>query len=116
MFLTPYFVQENNQFHFTRAQASNFAKGIAGDFNPIHDEDNSRFCVPGDLLFAVMLQQEGISRSMEFTFSGMVTEGTELHINHESEENKAVVMRTIRFTLACTVRVKTVTMPSLSKK
>ncbi|WP_261835448.1 DUF3581 domain-containing protein [Vibrio ishigakensis] len=91
MFLTPYFVQENNQFHFTRAQASNFAKGIAGDFNPIHDEDNSRFCVPGDLLFAVMLQQEGISRSMEFTFSGMVTEGTELHINHESEENKAVV-------------------------
>lgn len=50
MFLTPYFSTEDNQFQFTREQASHFAKKVAADFNPIHDEDNKRFCVPGDLL------------------------------------------------------------------
>ena len=58
MFLTPYFSTEDNQFQFTREQASHFAKKVAADFNPIHDEDNKRFCVPGDLLFAVLLQKE----------------------------------------------------------
>ncbi len=49
MFLTPYFSTEDNQFQFTvNKQAT---KKVAGDFNPIHDEDNKRFCVPGDLLF-----------------------------------------------------------------
>ncbi|WP_261817271.1 DUF3581 domain-containing protein [Vibrio gallicus] len=91
MFLTPYFFQNDNQFYFTRQQASNFAKGIAGDFNPIHNEDNSRFCVPGDLLFAVLLQKQGLSRSMEFSFSGMVTDSTALHIQDNDDQHKAVV-------------------------
>ncbi|GAD79464.1 DUF3581 family protein [Vibrio ezurae] len=91
MFLSPYFVNEDSSFYFTRQQASDFAKGIAGDFNPIHDEDHKRFCVPGDLLFAVLLQQEGISQNMEFTFSGMVGDNVKLKVEHENNEVSAVV-------------------------
>ena len=47
------YVQGNGEyFSFTRKQASDFAKQVASDFNPIHDEDAKRFCVPGDLLFS----------------------------------------------------------------
>jgi hypothetical protein len=63
---------------FTREQASSFAKGVAGDFNPIHDEEHRRFCVPGDLLFSVFLAQYGVSQSMKFEFSGMVVDSTQL--------------------------------------
>ena len=66
------------QVSFTRNQASSFAKGIAGDFNPIHDEDHRRFCVPGDLLFSVFLAQYGINQEMKFEFSGMVVDTTRL--------------------------------------
>lgn len=91
MFLTPYFSIHEHQFQFTRQQASHFAKKVAGDYNPIHDEDNKRFCVPGDLLFAVLLQQQGISQSMRFDFSGMVSDGVALHIENKCEKEAAVV-------------------------
>ncbi len=91
MFLTPYFSNNNHQFQFTREQASHFAKRVAGDYNPIHDEDNKRFCVPGDLLFAVLLSKEGISQKMRFRFSGMVNDGIELHIENKCEKESAVV-------------------------
>ncbi|MGB2078982.1 MAG: DUF3581 domain-containing protein [Vibrio sp.] len=91
MFLKPYVTCNNQSFQFTRSQASQFAKGIAGDFNPIHDEDNKRFCVPGDLLFAVLLFQEGISQKMSFRFSGMVSDGIELHVAEQGEHESAVV-------------------------
>jgi len=63
---------------FTRQQASDFARNVAGDFNPIHDVDAKRFCVPGDLLFAVVLFRYGLSRHMRFRFSGMVSDGVGL--------------------------------------
>lgn len=63
---------------FTREQASRFAKEIADDFNPLHDIDAKRFCVPGDLLFALVLANYGVSQQMAFTFKGMVTEETRL--------------------------------------
>lgn len=91
MFLAPYFSQDNNQFQFTRQQASHFAKKVAGDFNPIHDEDNKRFCVPGDLLFAVLLSKEGVSQKMRFDFSGMVNDGVALSIENKCEKESAVV-------------------------
>lgn len=91
MFLTPYFSQQNNQFQFTRQQASHFAKKVAGDFNPIHDEDSKRFCVPGDLLFAVLLSKEGISQKMRFDFSGMVNDGVALSVENKCEKESAVV-------------------------
>lgn len=62
MFLTAYHSNQQHQFQFTRQQASHFAKLVAGDFNPIHDEDSKRFCVPGDLLFAVLLQKKALAK------------------------------------------------------
>ncbi|KJY75969.1 DUF3581 domain-containing protein [Vibrio sp. SCSIO 43132] len=91
MFLTPYFSIEDNQFQFTRQQASHFAKKVAGDYNPIHDEDNKRFCVPGDLLFAVLLNQEGVSQKMRFDFSGMVSEGIALSVEEKGDTESALV-------------------------
>lgn len=91
MFLTPYFSALNEQFQFTRRQASHFAKKVAGDFNPIHDEDNKRFCVPGDLLFAVLLKKEGISQKMRFDFSGMVSDGVALKVEKKCENESSLV-------------------------
>ena len=57
-------------------QGSSFAKDIAGDFNPIHNPDSKRFCVPGDLMFAIALQQYGIHQCMKFEFLGLVNANT----------------------------------------
>jgi hypothetical protein len=90
MIIDQYFSEPNGRISFTREQGSNFAKQMANDFNPLHDADAKRFCIPGDLLFAIILARYGISQHMEFVFSGMVVAGvelimpeptTELHIN-----------------------------------
>lgn len=67
---------EEQKVGFTREQASLFAKSVAGDFNPLHDVETKRFCVPGDLLFAIALTELGVSQSMRFDFESMVTEKT----------------------------------------
>lgn len=79
-----------NRFSFTREQASQFAKGIANDFNPLHDVDNSRFCVPGDLLFARILLSEGLYAEMRVTFNGMVSDGVELEIRANEKGHKSI--------------------------
>lgn len=68
-----YFTGQDNTIAFSRLQGSTFAKEIAGDFNPIHDEDNKRFCVPGDLLFSLVLHKFGLNQHMHFAFGGMVS-------------------------------------------
>ena len=78
MFLDNYFNNNDGSVTVSPQQASNFAKNVAGDINPIHDEDAKRFCVPGDLLFALVLNNYGLSQTMNFTFSGMVGSGVEL--------------------------------------
>lgn len=78
MFIDRYFNAQHGTVSFTRSQGSDFAKQVADDFNPLHDEDAKRFCIPGDLLFAVVLSHYGLSRHMEFTFSGMVVDGVDL--------------------------------------
>jgi len=78
MFLDNFYQELDGTIQVSREQASDFAKSIAGDFNPIHDVDAKRFCVPGDLLFALVLNKYGISQHMHFTFSGMVDDGVEL--------------------------------------
>ncbi len=81
MKLQNYYLLEDDTLKFSREQASQFAKNVAGDFNPIHDIDARRFCVPGDLLFAVLLEQHGIFRNMEIEFAGMVTEQSKVLTN-----------------------------------
>ena len=84
MLIDQFYNKDGNQVSFTRRQASDFAKQIADDFNPLHDIDSKRFCVPGDLLFAVVLAQYGASKHMRFTFSGMVTDEVTLLLPEES--------------------------------
>lgn len=76
MLLENYYREENNVVQITREQASKFAKEIADDFNPLHDVGAKRFCVPGDLLFSLLLSKAGLHEKMTFNFTGMVTEET----------------------------------------
>lgn len=86
MFVAPYFSEKSGRIAFTRRQGSDFAKTVAGDFNPLHDADAKRFCVPGDLLFTILLYKYGLSRHMEIVFSGMVPEGVELLLPDAADE------------------------------
>lgn len=72
MFLDDFHTLTSGVVTITPEQASRFAKVIAGDFNPIHDADARRFCVPGDLLCALVLGHYGLSEHMAFRFRGMV--------------------------------------------
>ncbi len=69
-----YYQIDGTKISFTRQQASEFAKAVAGDFNQLHDIDATRFCVPGDLLFAVIIHHYGLRQTMGFSFSGMVSD------------------------------------------
>lgn len=79
MDLNKYINREEQNFFFTQQQGSDFAKKVAGDFNPIHDVGSKKFIVPGDLLFSILLQQFGLHKKMQFNFSGMVRDNTRLH-------------------------------------
>jgi hypothetical protein len=81
MQLSNYYSEANGSISFTRQHASDFAKGVADDFNPIHDIDAKRFCVPGDLLFAVALSKLGLSEKIHVKFSDMVSEDIALSFN-----------------------------------
>jgi hypothetical protein len=81
-----YFSETNGNICFTREQGSNFAKKMADDFNPLHDIDAKRFCIPGDLLFSIILAKYGISQHMQFVFSGMVVAGVQLLMPEPAEE------------------------------
>jgi Protein of unknown function (DUF3581) len=72
MFLNDFYTTQNGDVSIDAEQASRFAKEVAHDFNPLHDSDAKRFCVPGDLLFALVLEKYGLSQTMHFIFSGMV--------------------------------------------
>ncbi|WP_320822745.1 DUF3581 family protein [Reinekea sp.] len=72
MFLDEFHTVIEGRVVVSAAQASRFAKEIAGDFNPIHDPDAKRFVVPGDLLFALAMAKYGLGQRMSVSFSGMV--------------------------------------------
>ena len=66
---------DGQNVQFSREQASDFAKQIANDFNPIHDSDAKRFCVPGDLLFSIGVSKLGLSQKMHIDFADMLSDG-----------------------------------------
>ncbi|AXS83838.1 DUF3581 family protein [Marinobacter sp. Arc7-DN-1] len=78
MFLDRFHSVQDGHVIISALQASQFAKEIAGDFNPIHDPDARRFCVPGDLLFALILARFGLSENMTFRFRSLLGEGVPL--------------------------------------
>ncbi len=92
MFLDNYHQPLPEGFAFSRAQASHFAKGVATDFNPIHDEDAKRFCVPGDLLFAMLVSRIGLHEHMHCDFTGMV--GSEVPLQLDIHADNARILDT----------------------
>lgn len=90
MLLSSFYQESSAGVLVSPAQASRFAKEIAGDFNPIHDEDAKRFCVPGDLLFSLLLDRYGLSEEMEVRFSGMVGEGVVLQFPQTQAEDFSI--------------------------
>lgn len=86
MFIEQFVKVTDGQLTYCAEQASRFAKQIAEDFNPIHDPDSKRFCVPGDLLFATLISQLGVSQSLHCRFEGMVSGGTSLTIQQQGQD------------------------------
>lgn len=86
MLIEQYYNDQDGKISFTRQQANDFAKQVADDFNPLHDADSKRFCVPGDLLFAVVLARYGVNQQMRFSFTGMVSEETKLTFPDAGEQ------------------------------
>tara|TARA_R110001583_G_scaffold40778_6_gene130121 strand:- start:3165 stop:3869 length:705 start_codon:yes stop_codon:yes gene_type:complete len=90
MLLTPFYSTQDNQIFVSAEQASNFAKRQCFDFNPIHDPENKRFCVPGDLLFSLALHIYGVSESMSFTFTNMV--GADVGLNFPETDDDTIIV------------------------
>jgi hypothetical protein len=90
MFLDHYFRRDGADICISAEQGSRFAKQEAGDFNPIHDATSKRFCVPGDLLFALVLTTKGLSQRMTFGFSGMLGAEIPLRIAEADRSRLAV--------------------------
>jgi len=87
MFIEQYCPIDSEKISFTRQQASDFAKQVADDFNPLHNIEAKRFCVPGDLLFSVIIAKAGLHKEMNFNFSGMVNDGITLNFPNKIIDN-----------------------------
>lgn len=85
MFSERYHSIQDGHVLISAIQASRFAKEVAGDFNPIHNPDARRFCVPGDLLFALLVDRFGLSRKMTFHFRSLLGENVPLAF-HEDDD------------------------------
>ncbi len=83
MFIEKYCPIDSEKISFSRQQASDFAKQVADDFNPLHNVEAKRFCVPGDLLFSVIIAKAGLHKEMSFNFSGMVNDNVTLTFPNE---------------------------------
>lgn len=90
-FLQPYYHENKGLIQIDAEQGASFAQGVAGDFNPIHYPDSKRFCVPGDLLFAIALEKYGLSQEMKFEFLDMVKGGSLLSYPERTNNNKVEV-------------------------
>ncbi len=91
MFIEQYCPIDNDEISFTRQQGSDFAKQVADDFNPLHNIEAKRFCIPGDLLFSVIIAKAGLHKEMSFNFSGMVNDNITLSFPSEINNSFDVV-------------------------
>ena len=91
MFIEKYCPINSEKISFTRQQGSDFAKQVADDFNPLHNVEAKRFCVPGDLLFSIIIAKAGLHKDMSFNFSGMVNDNIALTFPTEINESFDIV-------------------------
>jgi hypothetical protein len=85
MFLDRFHSSNEEGVCISAAQASQFAKEVAGDYNPIHNPDSRRFCVPGDLLFALVLSRFGLYQNMIFQFRNLLGDGVALRFEEDND-------------------------------
>jgi hypothetical protein len=90
MFSDQFATLNGENLHITDEQASDFAKTVSNDFNPIHDPENKRFCVPGDLLFALAVENYGLSEKISVDFTGLVNADT--HLKYPSSSNSPKIV------------------------
>ena len=76
--LSAFYHREGDRLWVDADQGSGFAKRVAGDHNPLHDVDAPRFCVPGDLLFALIAHRYGLAQRFALSFRGMLRADTPL--------------------------------------
>lgn len=86
MQISDFYQTQPQGIQISRQQGSQFAKSVAGDFNPLHDADAKRFVVPGDLLFAMLLTRFGAYQQMQFHFSGMVSDDMVLNLSQSADQ------------------------------
>lgn len=91
MDITDFFNKDGSAVFFEESEASRFAKSVAGDFNPIHDPGSKRFCVPGDLLFSVVLNQYGVSETTHVEFAGMLGGNTQMILPDDADGTMDIV-------------------------
>jgi len=91
MYLNSFHQTANGLISIQPEQASRFAKEVAQDFNPLHDPESKRFCVPGDLLFALVLANSGLSSKMVFNYTGMVGKGVLLNFPTEADNEFNII-------------------------
>ena len=93
-FLAPYcYTDDDGAIRVTAHQASSFAKDVAGDFNPLHNVGTRRFCVPGDLMFALVLSRYGLWSDMTLRFRGMVDADEPVHFPPDEGDSFALTDR-----------------------
>lgn len=91
MYLAPFYNLNDSFITITPEQGSAFAKEISDDFNPLHNPEAKRFCVPGDLLFSLILARLGLSNKMSFNYTGMVGKSVNL-VFPETQANEFSVL------------------------
>lgn len=85
MFLERYHSIQDGKLFISAQQGSRFAKEVAGDFNPIHNPDERRFCVPGDLLFALLVARFGLHKHMTFHFRSLLGASVPLTFREDAD-------------------------------
>lgn len=116
MHLKEYYSEHNGSFSFSQLQASNFAKFVANDYNNIHDVNSRRFCVPGDLLFALSLTKFGLYPNMKIEFKDMVKNDISLQFTRIDDEKTAITGEEEQEFMTLTASGEPVTEPALITK
>ena len=101
MQLQQYFQYENEQYFFSRQQSSDFAKHIAHDFNPLHDIEARKFCVPGDLLFSLILFHAGLYQKMKIVFSDIVNDQSRIRVKDDQKGQLQLVDKRGKTCVTC---------------
>lgn len=81
MDISEYYDCIDGEIHFNDLKASQFAKNVSNDQNPIHDHDNKNYCIPGDLIFSMCADVLGLGSE------------TDLYLHHPIGKNSSILIK-----------------------